>query len=105
MINPYVQKVLLEDDIDIREKKTTSVFDLFRQGRRYEYVITVCSKEAEERCPVFPGISKRINWPFPDPSSLTGSDETILAEVRKIRDEIREKILKFIDEYEKQNSY
>lgn len=102
VINPYVQKVLLEDDIDIREKKTTSVFDLFREGRRYEYVITVCSREAEERCPLFPGVSKRLNWPLPDPSALTGSEEEILDKVRGIRDTIKERVLSFIEEYEHQ---
>ena len=55
-INPLVVEVLKEEGIDITGKKTNSVFEFYKEGRRYHYVITVCSKEASERCPIFPGI-------------------------------------------------
>ena len=61
--------------------------------------LPVCSKEAQERCPIFPGKGTRLHWPFDDPSSLQGSDEDRLAETRRIRDEIKDKIVEFIKDY------
>ena len=48
-------RALQEDGIDISSKETQSVFDLYKAGRTFSYVVTVCSKEAGERCPIFPG--------------------------------------------------
>lgn len=96
-LNPYVVEVLKEEGIDISGKKTRSVIDLYNAGKRYNYVITVCSREAEEKCPVFPGPTVRFNWPFPDPAKFTGSREEILNKTREVRDVIREMIIQFID--------
>ncbi len=95
-LNPFVVRALQEVGIAISSKKTQSVFDLHRAGRRYDYVITVCSPEAAERCPVFPGQSKRFHWPFPDPSTFRGTDQQIMAQVRAVRDAIGEKVRAFI---------
>jgi arsenate reductase len=95
-LNPYVVDALKEEGIDISDKETQSVFDLHKAGRLYDYVITVCSREAEEKCPIFPGIHKRLNWPFADPSSFVGSDEEIMAKVREVRKTIKNQILEFI---------
>lgn len=100
-LNPLVVKVLKEDGIDISGKKTRSVFDLSEQGRSFAYVITVCSQEAHERCPVFKGTVKRMNWPFDDPSSLKGTEEDKMNNTRKIREQIKQKVIEFIDEYKK----
>jgi arsenate reductase len=86
---------MAEDGIDISRNATKSVFDLFKAGRRFGYVITVCSKEASEACPVFPGLSEKLHWPFPDPSALRGSDEEVMAEVRRIRGLIKEAVREF----------
>ena len=66
------------------------------EGRSYDYVVTVCSKEAADRCPVFPGRSTRVQWFYPDPSTFTGTDQEIMSQVREVRDAIREKIQEFI---------
>jgi arsenate reductase len=97
-LNPYVVRALQEEGIDISGKVTQDVFDLFKAGRTYRYVITVCSKEAAERCPIFPGRVQRLHWPFPDPSTFRGSDEQIMAQVRGVRDAIREKVREFVAE-------
>ena len=97
-LNPYVVEVLKEDGIDISGNETKSVFDFFKQGKRYGYVITVCDTAAAERCPVFPGICKRLHWSFPDPSAIEGSEEDKMAGTRKIRDEIKEQIKSWVDE-------
>lgn len=96
-INPYVVKVLKEDGIDISEKKTQSVFDLYRRGKTYGYVITVCSREAEEKCPIFPGPVRRVHWPFPDPSKFEGTDEEITHKTREIRDSIKDHVKQFAE--------
>jgi arsenate reductase (thioredoxin) len=97
-LNPFVIRAMLEVGIDISQNDTQEVFDLFRQGKSYQAVITVCEQEAAERCPIFPGRVKRIAWSFPDPSKFTGTDEEILAKVRLVRDEIKEKVTEFIAE-------
>lgn len=97
IINPYVERALEEEGIDISGKGTKSVFDLYKAGKKYAYVITVCSREAEEKCPIFPGITERMNWPFPDPSGFSGSDEEIMKQVREVREIIKERVREFVD--------
>ena len=100
-INPYVVQVMKEVGIDISQNKTDSVFEFFKQGRLYAYVIAVCDAASAERCPVFPGVCNRINWSFPNPAEFKGTDEEILAETRKVRDLIKADIEKFIVAYSK----
>jgi arsenate reductase len=97
-LNPHVVRALKEDGIDISGKPTRSVFDVRRSGKLFDYVITVCSKEAADKCPVFPGRHKKLLWPFEDPSTLTGTDEDIMARVRNVREEIKERVRGFIEE-------
>ena len=97
-LNPYVVRALKEEGIDISGKKTQDVFDLFRTGRTYRYVVTVCSKDAAERCPIFPGRVERLHWPFSDPSAFQGTDSQVMAQVREVRDAIREKVREFVAE-------
>ena len=98
-LNPIVVEVMKEEGIDISNNMTKSVFDLFKEGRLYSYVITVCDKEAAERCPIFPGIRKYINWSFKDPSKFEGSYEEKLNAVRIVRDQIKNQILEWIKEF------
>ena len=96
-INPLVVEVMHEEGIDLSGKGTNSVYDYYRDGRSYDYVITVCSKDAAERCPIFPGGGKRLHWPFDDPSKVKGTFKEKLVEVRRIRNAIREQILWFLE--------
>jgi arsenate reductase (thioredoxin) len=64
----------------------------FKSGQLFSYVITVCDESSAEKCPIFPGPTKRLHWSFVDPSQVTGTDKEKLARVREIRDEVREKI-------------
>ena len=61
-------------------------------------MVTVCDKEAAERCPIFPGKVKRIRWSFKDPSRFTGNPEEILQQTRQVRDEIEQQIKDFVHE-------
>ena len=91
-LNPVVIEALKEEGIDITGKPTKAVFDLLKKGNRYSYVITVCDESSSERCPVFPGASQRFHWGFVDPSKFEGAHEEKLAQTKKIKEEIRQKI-------------
>lgn len=69
-----------------------SVFELFRAGQFFHYVIAVCDETSAQRCPIFPWISKRLTWSFPDPREFTGSHEEQLAQVVEVRDAIRARV-------------
>jgi arsenate reductase len=91
-LNPLVVEAMQEVGIDISQKKTQAVFDVFKSGKLFSHVVTVCDETSAEKCPIFPGVTKRLHWSFPDPSVLAGSHDEKLAAVRTIRDEIRAKI-------------
>lgn len=95
-INPLVVEVMKEDGIDLTNKKTQNVFDLFKQGNTYRFVVTVCDASEGGQCPVFPGVTHRLHLPFPDPSTLTGTHEEKLAKAREIRDEIKKLMQNFV---------
>lgn len=96
-LNPVVVDVMKEIGIDISKNQTNSVFDFFKEGRLYQYVITVCDEKTARQCPVFPGVTTRKHWNIEDPSSLRGSDEEIRIQTRRIRDEIKKKVEAFIN--------
>ncbi len=89
ILNPIVVQALNAEGIDIAGKQTKAVFDLFKQGKRYSYVIAVCDAANAERCPVFPGVTQRIQWSFTDPSKFEGTDEEKLSKVCQVKEEIR----------------
>lgn len=91
-IHPLTIKVMKEVGIDLSNKKTQSVFDLVKKGKIFSFVITVCDESNAERCPVFPGITKRIHWSIPDPAAANGSEDEKIETFRKIRDSIRDKV-------------
>lgn len=97
-LNAHVIRAMAERGVDISANATKSVFDLAKAGTRFDLVVTVCSKEAAERCPVFPGKVDKLHWPFDDPSSFRGTDGEIMARVRKVRDEIEAAVLELVAE-------
>ena len=64
-LNPHAVLVMKEESIDISDNKTKVVFDLYKEGRLYNYVITVCDEASAEKCPIFPGVKKMLHWSFP----------------------------------------
>ena len=97
-LNPIVVDAMKEIGIDISGNKTKSVFDYFKQGKMFKYVITVCDQTAAERCPIFPGVSEKIHWSFPDPSALQGTYEEKLEGTKDIRNLIEKQIKAWAEE-------
>ena len=95
-LNPIVIEAMKEISIDISKNQTKGVFDLYRQGRTFHYVIAVCDAANAERCPIFPSVSQRLNWSFEDPASFEGSEDEKLRKTRLVRDRIKEEVEKFI---------
>jgi arsenate reductase len=96
-INPLVVEAMQEEGIDISQNKIQNVFELFKTGKLYDHVITVCDSAAEAKCPVFAGITKRWNWPFPDPAAVKGTEAEKMHKIREIREMIKEKLVETVD--------
>lgn len=92
-VRPEATQALAEIGIDISKHRSKSV-DEFR-GQEFDYVITVCDN-ANEQCPVFPGETKRIHWSFADAAIVDGDPELRLAAFRTIRDQIADRLRKFV---------
>lgn len=91
-LNPLAVAAMQEIGIDMSRNSTKSAFDLFKSGKQYSYVITVCDETSAERCPVFPGGARRLHWSFPNPATLEGPWNERLEKTRIIRDQVRVQI-------------
>src|SRR2546430_17057440 len=94
-LNPITVDVLRESGIDISRNRTQAVFDVFKSGQLFAYVITVCDESEAAGCPIFPGVTTRLHWSFPDPSKFAGSPEEKLEQTRQVRDKIDNQIRQF----------
>ena len=97
-LNPLVVEAMGQEGIDISHKSARSVFDAYRSGTLYSYVIRVCDRAAEDGCPIFPGVKAPLEWNFPDPAEVTGTHEQRMEQVCAIRDAIRERIEQWCEE-------
>jgi arsenate reductase len=92
-VNPLVVDALAEIHLSLPSVAAQpSVFELFTAGRHFHYVIGVCDEEHGRKCPLFPGVTQRIYWSFPDPATFTGSHEERLARVIEVREALRARI-------------
>ncbi len=87
-VNETAIRVMNEIGIDISKHRSKNVSELL--GQHFHYIVTVCDN-AKETCPVFPGNSIRLHWPFPDPPHDKVITESVLEEFRKVRDLIHQK--------------
>ena len=97
-VHPLAIAVMKEVGIDISRHRSKSI-DEFAEDK-FDFVITLCDHAAES-CPVFFGGTRRMHMGFPDPSGVTGTLEEKLAFFRKLRDQIREKLVGFLSPREK----
>jgi len=72
-------------------------------GQSFDYAITVCDN-ARETCPVFIGkVQHRLHMGFDDPAEAVGTEEQIMNEYRRVRDEIRTRFTAFYNDSIKPN--
>ena len=86
-VRPEAIEAMAELGIDISTHRSKSVDEFV--GQPLDYVITVCSN-ANETCPVFPGATSRLHWPFDDPAA----EDT--AAFSRVRDQIHARIMLFL---------
>lgn len=85
-VHPNAIAVMREIGIDLTGHTSKPMNDFL--SRRIDTVITVCGK-ADQACPVFPGQVHRYHWGFDDPARAQGSNDEVLAEFRRVRDQIK----------------
>lgn len=96
LIHPYTIQVLREAGVDTAGLYSKGI-DQFLGRMHFGYVITVCA-HAEEQCPIFPGVTQRLHWPFEDPLAFQGTEEEKLAKFRQVRDQIDQRIRAWLKE-------
>jgi arsenate reductase len=91
-VRPDAITVMRELGIDISAQQSKTLDRYLRE--KWDHVITVCD-DANESCPVFPGVTSRDHWSLPDPSKAKGSEEERLAVYRQVRDDIASRVKAF----------
>ena len=97
-VNPFAIAAMKNAGIDISSHRSKSIDEFIHQD--IDYAITVCDS-AKETCPYFPNAKVLLHHSFSDPAAATGSEEEILAEFQRVRDEIRMWLVKEFGEGEK----
>ena len=92
-VRPEAVAAMHEIGLDISGHRSKPVEEFL--GQEFAYVITVCDN-AKEICPVFPGTTKRLHWPFDDPAAVAGPEEVRLAAFRRVRDQIHGRMMEFL---------
>jgi arsenate reductase len=101
-LDPDAVAVMREAGIDISSART-KVVDGFL-GERFHYVITLCDRESERACPVFPGAIWRQTWPVESPAKIEASGLDHRAAVRHLRDAIRRQVGEFVKNHHEPKS-
>lgn len=93
-VHPKAIAAMAELGIDLSHNESKNL-EQFR-GRYFDYIITVCDS-AKEDCPVWlEQAGTRTHIGFDDPAEATGTEAEIMAEFRRIRDEIADRVLTFL---------
>ncbi len=93
-VHPRAIAVMREIGIDISKQRSKEIDEALLMTM--DMVITLCSR-AEEACPITPPGIQRLHWPIKDPVATIGSGEEVMKDFRRARDEIKEKIIEFVD--------
>lgn len=92
-VRPEAIAALQEIGIDISGHRSKSVDEF--AGQAFHYVVSVCDN-ARDVCPVFPAGTERVHWSLEDPlPEGVGTDQERLADFRRIRDQITERVKAF----------
>ena len=96
-LDPDAVAAMGEVGIDISSARTKVIDPYLRE--RFHYVITLCDRERERTCPVFPGAIWRQTWPVTSPAALEGDGLSHGLAVRSTREKIREYVREFVDKH------
>jgi len=91
-VHPLAIEVMKEIDIDISDHRSKNLSEF--NGQKFDYVITLCGS-ANETCLLYFSGTKKIHIGFDDPAKATGSKEEIIQKLRRMRDEIKDKLTDF----------
>jgi arsenate reductase len=94
-VHPLALQALAE--MGIQHAGQSKAVDRFR-GEAFDVVITVCD-DAAENCPLWLGQGQRVHIGFPDPAKAVGSPEEQIVVFRQVRDDIRSRILGYLESY------
>ncbi len=90
-ISPMVHQVLAEHCIDAQTDEAPALFDVIRTDQIFANVVTICDENLA-RPPIFPGVTERLEWKLPDPTTAVGTPQQKRALARTVRDRIKAKI-------------
>lgn len=96
-LDPDAVAVMREVGIDISAAAAKSV-DAYLQ-ERFHYVITLCDRDKERKCPVFPGAIWRQTWRIESPADLEAAGFDCRTAVRHARDKIRQHVVEFVEKH------
>jgi len=96
-LDPDAVAAMQEVGIDISSARTKVVDPYLRE--RFHFVITLCDREKERSCPIFPGAIWRQKWTIESPEALEEAGFDHGPAVRHVRDAIRHHIVQFVAEY------
>lgn len=92
-VNPRAIKAMAELGIDISRQRSKSMAEF--QDDQFDLAVTLCD-QAQRECPMFLAADRLLHMGFPDPAKATGTEEEIMGEFRKVRDEIRRQMVPFL---------
>lgn len=93
-LNPRAVQVMGEAGVDISGHRSKVIDPAILN--RADYIITLCG-HADEHCPAVSNPNAtRWHWGFDDPAKATGTEEEIITEFRRVRDQIKERIARFV---------
>jgi arsenate reductase (thioredoxin) len=85
-VNPRAVAVMLADGIDISAHTSNVVNEYLHIN--FDIVLTVCDN-ANEHCPYFPTVARKLHHNFADPAKATGNETEIMAAFVAVRNEIK----------------
>ncbi len=94
-LNPYAVEAMAEIGIDISKNPTRRVSDFHKKGNLFSHVITVGDGASTGKWPVYIGAAKRKHWKFPEPAKFKGTEAEKLERTRKVRDNIKVKMVEW----------
>lgn len=96
-VHPLALKVLTEKGYPVDGLRPKGVKE-FLGHLRIDHAVVVCANAARECPTIWPGVAERLYWPFDDPAAAGGTDAEVLAEFRRVRDEIEQRLTDWLGE-------